>query len=227
MEESSFEENEDNKNRYILGGLLLACVVLAAAFAFRETAPPDEGERARAAQVLPYESAEGKVLPFHSIGPSGYPKATFGVGCFWSGEQEFEDIPGVVSASVGYVGGDGKATPTYEEVKANTEQYVEVVTLEYDPEVTDYGELLKSFWRMHDPTPTKYTGTQYRSAVFFHSPEQKEAALRAKQELRDSGLYGDFEIVTEIDPGTVFHLAEDYHQNYYAKNKRKTFLGGH
>ena len=227
MEDSQLEKNEGEKDKLVLCGVLFLAIALGATFLLGEKPYQDEDQLAKAARVLPYESAEGKVLPFHSVGPSGYPKATFGVGCFWSGEQEFKAIPGLVSTSVGYVGGDGKTVPTYEHVKANTNDYVEVVTMEYDPAVTSYEKLLKTFWQMHDPTPTKYTGTQYRSAVFFHNPEQKRLAMRAKRELRDSGLYGDFEIVTEIDPGSIFYLAEDKHQDYYRKNEQKTYMGGH
>jgi peptide-methionine (S)-S-oxide reductase len=227
LAENEQEENESSKNKYILLGMFGFGVVLVAIVAFLERTPPSEENLELGTKVLPYESSKGRVLPFHSIGPSGYPKATFGVGCFWSGEQEFQEIPGLVSTSVGYIGGDGTTTPTYETVKANTEDYVEVLTIEYDSAVTSYEDLLRKFWRMHDPTPTRYTGTQYRSAVFYHSAEQKRIALEAKEALSASGLYGDFDIVTEIDPGTVFYLAEEKHQNYYRKNEQKVFMGGH
>ena len=227
LEEGDHEEFEGEKNKYVFTGVILFGVVLVAVLALRSHTPQSEEGFALESKVLPYESTEGRVLPIHSIGTSGYPKATFGVGCFWSGEQEFQSIPGLVSTSVGYVGGDRKTTPTYEMVKANTTEYVEVLTIEYDPDVIRYEDLLKKFWRMHDPTPTKHTGTQYRSAVFFHSPEQKRLATKAKNDLRDSGLYGDFEIATEIDPGTVFFLAEETHQNYYRKNQQKSLMSGH
>lgn len=224
LQRNEQEATEHRKNRYILGGLVVGGVTLLGALMLWDRTPFSEENFALESKVVPYESSEGRVLPIHAIGPSGYPKATFGVGCFWSGEQEFQEIPGIVSTSVGYVGGDGKTVPTYETVKANTEDYVEVLTIEYDPEVTDHERLLKKFWRMHDPTPSKYTGTQYRSAVFYHSPEQKQLAVKAKSDLKASGPFGDFEIVTEIDPGTVFYLAEEEHQNYYRKNEQRSAM---
>ena len=225
LEENAQDEIEISKNKYVVAGLIGFGVLLLGVVVFKQDVRQSEQKLAMESKVLPYESSDGRVLPFHSIGPSGYPKATFGVGCFWSGEQEFRSIPGLISTSVGYVGGDGKTTPTYETVKANTSDYVEVLTIEYDPKVTRYEDLLKKFWRMHDPTPTRLTGTQYRSAVFYHSAEQKRLATTAKEELQKSGLYGDFEIVTEIDPGTVFYLAKEEHQDYYKKNERKTLIG--
>jgi peptide-methionine (S)-S-oxide reductase len=146
-------------------------------------------------------------------------KATFGAGCFWGVEAAFREVPGVVSTSVGYSGGSLK-NPTYEDVCTDTTGHAEVVQVEYDPARVSFEELLKVFWNNHDPTSLNYqgpdVGTQYRSAVFFHTPEQERAALGSKEELARSGRYRK-PIVTEITPASDFFRAEDYHQQYLEK----------
>jgi len=147
-------------------------------------------------------------------------KATFGAGCFWGVEAEFRQLPkGVVSTAVGYEGGTMK-NPTYRDVCTDRTGHAEVVEVEYDPEKVSYEDLLKVFWANHDPTTLNRqgpdVGTQYRSVIFYHTPEQQAAALASKEKLEKSGRYRR-PIVTEIVPATSFYRAEDYHQQYLEK----------
>jgi len=146
-------------------------------------------------------------------------KATFGAGCFWGVEAAFRKIEGVASATVGYAGGSFK-DPTYKDVCSGKTGHAEVVQVEYDPSRVSYEELLRVFWNIHDPTTLNRQGpdigTQYRSAVFFHNPEQEAAATASKQKLQSSGRY-QRPIVTEITPASEFYRAEDYHQQYFEK----------
>jgi peptide-methionine (S)-S-oxide reductase len=138
-------------------------------------------------------------------------KATFGAGCFWSVEAAFRRVPGVVDTAVGYAGGTTQH-PTCAEVSSGHSGHAEVVEVEYDPEKVAYQRLLDVFWASHDPT-TSDGGDEYRSVIFFHSPEQ-EAAARASKELLDrSGKLGR-PILTEIAPAPPFYRAEEYHQRY-------------
>lgn len=144
-------------------------------------------------------------------------KATFGAGCFWHVEEMFEWLPGVKSAVSGYSGG-AVANPSYEEVHEGVTGHAEVVQVEYDPAVVSYEQLLKVFWSGHDPTQLNRQGpdegTQYRSVIFFHSPEQREAALKSYRQLTAQRAFGG-PIVTQLLPMKAFFLAEEYHQNYY------------
>jgi len=147
-------------------------------------------------------------------------KATFGAGCFWGVEAEFRQLPkGVVSTAVGYEGGTMK-NPTYRDVCTDRTGHAEAVEVEYDPEKVSYEDLLKVFWANHDPTTLNRqgpdVGTQYRSVIFYHTPEQQAAALASKEKLEKSGRYRR-PIVTEIVPATSFYRAEDYHQQYMEK----------
>ena len=146
-------------------------------------------------------------------------KATFGAGCFWGIEAAIRKIEGVASTTVGYAGGSFK-DPTYEDVCSGKTGHAEVVQVEYDPSKVSYEELLRVFWNIHDPTTLNRQGpdigTQYRSAVFFHNPEQEAAATASKQKLQSSGRYQK-SIVTEITPASEFYRAEDYHQQYFEK----------
>jgi len=148
--------------------------------------------------------------------------ATFAAGCLWGIEAAFRRIPGVTDAAVGYMGGRTE-NPTYEDVCSKTTGHAEVVQLQYDPDVVGYEALLDAFWRMHDPTQLNRqgpdVGDQYRSAVFFHTPEQESAATASQQALVESGRF-DRPIVTEITPAGVFYRGEDYHQQYLAKRGR-------
>jgi peptide-methionine (S)-S-oxide reductase len=144
-------------------------------------------------------------------------KATFGAGCFWGVEVAFRNVPGVVDTAVGYEGGT-VANPTYEQVCSHRTGHAEVVQVEYDPEEVSYEELLETFWAEHDPTTLNRqgpdVGSQYRSVIFFHTPEQ-ESVARASRERAQEGL--DRPIVTEITPASEFWRAEEYHQQYLVK----------
>ena len=145
--------------------------------------------------------------------------ATFGAGCFWGVEVAFRNIPGVKDAVVGYLGGT-MANPSYKDVCTGRTGHAEVVQVTYDPSEVTYGQLLDVFWENHDPTTLNRqgpdVGTQYRSAIFYHTPEQRRTAEKSKEELEKSGRFRK-PIVTEITPASTFYLAEDYHQRYIEK----------
>jgi peptide-methionine (S)-S-oxide reductase len=146
-------------------------------------------------------------------------KATFGAGCFWGVEAAYRQIPGVLSTAVGYLGGTLE-NPSYHDVCTGRTGHAEVVQVDYDPSRITYDDLLTVFWENHDPTTLNRQGpdigTQYRSAIFYHDDEQKEAAIKSKEERERSGRYRK-PIVTEITPATEFYMAEDYHQQYLEK----------
>jgi len=146
-------------------------------------------------------------------------KATFGAGCFWGVEAAYRQIPGVISTAVGYLGGTLEK-PTYYDVCSGRTGHAEVVEVTYDPSRLTYDDLLTVFWENHDPTTLNRkgpdVGTQYRSAIFYHDEDQKETAIRSKEERDRSGKYRR-PIVTEITPATEFYMAEDYHQQYLEK----------
>ena len=145
--------------------------------------------------------------------------ATFGGGCFWGVEAAFRRTPGVTTALVGYLGGSAE-DPTYKDVCTGTTGHAEVVQLQFDPSVIPYKELLKTFWELHDPTTLnrqgRDVGTQYRSAIFYHTPEQREEAIASKAALEKSNRFPD-PVVTEIAPASTFYLAEECHQQYLEK----------
>jgi len=145
--------------------------------------------------------------------------ATFGAGCFWGPEARFRRIAGVVDAAVGYMGGHVK-NPTYQMVCTDETGHAEVVQVTYDPSVVSYEQLLEAFWQMHDPTTPDRQGfdfgSQYRSVIFCHDENQREAAEASKKRLDESGQLGD-PIVTEIAPAGPFFRAEEYHQQYLQK----------
>ena len=146
-------------------------------------------------------------------------KATFAAGCFWGVEATFRRLAGVKSTQVGYAGGN-KPKPTYDEVCTDRTGHAEAVEVDYDPAKVSYEDLLNVFWENHDPTQLNRQGpdwgTQYRSAIFFHSPEQEQAARASKQALEKSGRFHR-PIVTQIVPSVTFYEAEDYHQQYLEK----------
>lgn len=146
-------------------------------------------------------------------------KATFAAGCFWGVEETFRKVKGVTSTAVGYTGGHTEE-PTYKEVCSGTTGHAEVVHLEYDPAEVSYEELLELFWSIHDPTtPNRQgpdVGSQYRSAVFTHTDQQRALASAYKDKLQASGRFAR-PIVTEVTPAGPFWRAEDYHQRYYEK----------
>lgn len=146
-------------------------------------------------------------------------KATFAAGCFWGVEAEFRKVLGVKSTAVGYEGGHTER-PSYQDVCTDKTGHAEVVQVEFDPTQVSYRDLLNIFWDNHDPTQVNRqgpdVGTQYRSAIFFHSPEQKEEAEASKSERGASGKYRR-PIATEIVPAAPFWPAEEYHQQYLEK----------
>ena len=184
----------------------------------------------RAEDMLPGRSAP---LPLHNVHfVNGHPlrdefdglaQVEFGLGCFWGAERKFWTVPGVYSTSVGYAGG-GTPNATYEEVCSGQTGHNEVVRVVYDPAQVSFERLLQVFWESHDPTQGMRqgndVGTQYRSGIHCHTPEQQvaaEASRQAYQQQLKAAGYGD--ITTEIVyPAPPFHYAEDYHQQYLAKN---------
>ncbi len=154
-------------------------------------------------------------------------KAMFGAGCFWGVEAAFREVPGVVKVTAGYSGGMVE-NPTYEDVCSGQTGHAEVVLVEYNPERVRYEELLSKFWEIHDPTTKDRQGPdigrQYRSAIFYFTPEQEQAALKSLAELENSGKYrqGNYTrpIVTEILAAGPFYPAEEYHQRYFEKQGR-------
>jgi peptide-methionine (S)-S-oxide reductase len=151
-------------------------------------------------------------------------KATFGAGCFWGVEAAFRQVDGVTKTEVGFEGGT-LANPSYRDVCSHRTGHAEVVEVTYDPERVSYEQLLDVFWGKHNPTQRNRQGfdfgDQYRSVVFVHDAEQREAAERSKAELDASGRFRK-PIVTAIEPAQTFYRAEDYHQQYYEKHGRSS-----
>jgi peptide-methionine (S)-S-oxide reductase len=181
-------------------------------------------------QALPGRDQAMPVAPRHTVldsplappYPPGTEIAEFGAGCFWGVERKFWQVPGVVSTSVGYAGGY-TPNPTYEEVCSGLTGHAEVVRVVFDPSAVSYEQLLKVFWEGHDPTQGlrqgNDVGSQYRSLILTHSDTQRESAeasREAYQKVLTSAGYG--EITTEIQPAGEYYFAEDYHQQYLAKN---------
>ncbi len=151
--------------------------------------------------------------------------AIFGGGCFWCTEAVFQQLKGVIAVIPGYSGG-ALANPTYEEVETSETNHVQVTKVEFNPEEISYADLLHVFWSTHDPTSKNRqgadVGTQYRSVIFYTSPEQQTIAEEVKKELDDSATFTK-PLVTTIEPFTVFYKAEDYHRNYYATHRNQTY----
>ncbi len=147
-------------------------------------------------------------------------KATFGAGCFWGVEAAFRSVPGVTDVASGYAGGNTE-NPTYKEVCTDTTGHAEVVEVEFDPARVSFDQLLEVLWNTHDPTtPNRQgpdMGSQYRSAVFFHNPEQQAAAEASVKRLSVSGRFAN-PVVTEITPAPRFYRAKEYHQRYFEKH---------
>lgn len=146
--------------------------------------------------------------------------ATFGAGCYWCTEAQFQQLKGVISVESGFSGGHVK-NPSYKEVCNGTTGHAEVCNIVYDPSIISYDEMLAAFWTTHDPTQLNRqgndVGTQYRSSIFYHSALQKAKAEEYKKKLNDEKVF-DKPVVTEIVPFSVFYKAEDYHQDYYNAN---------
>jgi peptide-methionine (S)-S-oxide reductase len=145
--------------------------------------------------------------------------ASFAAGCFWGVEAEFRKEPGVIATAVGYTGGRMK-NPSYEQVCSHTTGHAEAVQVEFDPTKTSYEKMLALFWDLHDPTQTDGQGVDlgdsYRSAIFYHSESQRQAAIASRDKLQASGEFKD-KIVTQIAPAAPFYKAEGYHQQYVEK----------
>jgi peptide-methionine (S)-S-oxide reductase len=184
---------------------------------------PDEALKGRPdAMRVPaaHEVLGGPLAPPY---PEGTQVADFALGCFWGAERVFWQAPGVVTTAVGYAGGY-TPNPTYEEVCSGRTGHAEAVRVVFDPSRTSYQDLLKLFWESHDPTQGMRqgndAGTQYRSVIFYASPEQKAAAEAARETYqRALTAAGHGEITTEIVPAGEFYFAEDYHQQYLSDNK--------
>ncbi len=164
---------------------------------------------AQSVQALPKKKSEDKLQ-----------KATFAAGCFWHVEDAFHHVPGVVEVTSGYTGGNFK-NPTYKDVCSGKTHHAESVEVLYDPAKVTYGQLLNTFWQIHDPTTLDRQGPdlgeQYRSAIFYHTPEQKAEAIASRDKLMASGkVHG--QIVTQILPAGEFYRAEEYHQHYIEKH---------
>jgi peptide-methionine (S)-S-oxide reductase len=146
-------------------------------------------------------------------------KATFAAGCFWGVEEAFRQLPGVLETAVGFMGGTTES-PSYREVCGGRTRHAEVVHLEYDPSRISYDELLETFWSCHDPTTLNRqgpdVGDQYRSAIFYHTPDQQAAARASKERLDAAGRFRR-PIVTAIEPALTFWRAEEHHQRYLEK----------
>jgi peptide-methionine (S)-S-oxide reductase len=182
-----------------------------------EQALPGRAERMRVAKVHFVNGA-----PLEPPFPAGTELALFGLGCFWGAERKFWTTPGVVSTSVGYAGGS-TPNPTYEEVCSGRTGHAEVVRVVYDPRRASYAELLRVFWEAHDPTQGMRqgndVGTQYRSAIYTYGDEQARAAEASRQAYQQAlAASGHGAITTEIASASEFYYAEDYHQQYLAKN---------
>jgi peptide-methionine (S)-S-oxide reductase len=160
-----------------------------------------------------------------STNKDGLETATFGAGCFWCVEAVFQRLEGVETVVSGYAGGKVE-NPTYGQVSEGNTGHAEVIQLTYNPNVVSYPELLEVFWKTHDPTTLNRqgadVGTQYRSAVFYHTTGQRELAEQYRKELDASGAYNR-PIVTEIAPMDKFYEAEDYHQNYFNQHGSESY----
>ena len=147
--------------------------------------------------------------------------ATFAGGCFWCLQPQFDAIPGVSKTTVGYTGGQ-MANPTYEQVCSGKTGHLEAIEIEYDPKKVSYKALVDTFWKLIDPTVENRqfadVGTQYQTAIFYHSETQHDVALASKQALQRSKKFGDKPIMVKILPSQPFYPAETYHQCYYKKN---------
>ena len=152
--------------------------------------------------------------------PANVRTAIFAAGCFWGVQERFDHVPGVISTTAGYCGGNME-NPTYEDVSSHSTGHAESVLVKYDQTKVSYAELLDAFWTMHDPTTKDQqgpdVGSNYRSVIFFADAEQEKVAKASRDEVQASGVFGG-KIVTEIVPAAKFYSAEDYHQEYFSKN---------
>jgi peptide-methionine (S)-S-oxide reductase len=193
------------------GKILIILLIAAFAYAGMSCDPP---------KIVPTGSIGDSMKSREELLEEGNEVATFAAGCFWGVEETFRKVKGVKYTQVGYTGGDF-ADPTYKDVCGGQTGHAEAVEVIFDPTVVSYDKLLDLFWAMHDPTtPNRQgpdVGSQYRSAIFYHTDKQENAALAAKINLQKSGQYKKG-IVTEIVPAGRFYRAEEYHQQYIEKS---------
>jgi peptide-methionine (S)-S-oxide reductase len=181
-------------------------------------------ERALAGRATPTPVPAQHYVNGHALEglPTGMQEAVFGLGCFWGAERKFWQLPGVYATAVGYAGGY-TPNPTYEEVCSGRTGHTEVVRVVFDPKQISYGQLLKAFWEAHDPTQGMRqgndVGTQYRSSIYTYGAEQLEAAQDSSKDYQDALRKAGYPaITTEVRAAPEFYYAEDYHQQYLAKN---------
>jgi peptide-methionine (S)-S-oxide reductase len=218
------------KRAFRVIGMGILALVLGTGCQSKPLDPVAETEPASVVTEEPVENAvateaEGETEPVETEGTdmpeeSALEIATFGSGCFWCTEAFFQEVKGVKKVESGYSGG-AVENPTYKAVCSGLTGHAEVVQVAYDPEEISFTELLEIFFQTHDPTTLNRqgadVGTQYRSAIFYHSDEQKETAEAVKAKLDQAGIWPN-RIVTEITPFDKFYVAEDYHQDYFALN---------
>ena len=193
--------------------LLMAILLIGAIVVWQSSRSPDASFPENFPALEPSESTDDTAV------------ATFGNGCFWCTEAIFQELKGVRSVTSGYTGGRVE-NPSYEQVCRGDTGHAEAIKITFDPKVISYPELLAVFWRTHDPTTLnrqgRDTGTQYRSAVFFHSPRQRELAEKYKAKIDEAKVF-DKPIVTEIVPAGEFFPAEAYHQNFFSANPKNGY----
>jgi peptide-methionine (S)-S-oxide reductase len=204
--------------------VILGLAISATAQNQTEPAKTEPKENAAEPVKKPEAAKPEAAKPKESSTKPKYEKATFGAGCFWHVEAVFERLPGVQTAVSGYSGGDPRFR-SYDMVHEGWTGHAEVVQVTYDPEVITYQDLLKVFWSNHDPTTLNRQGEdegpQYRSVIFYHTKEQREAALKSYQEIMASRVFRD-PIVTQLQPMKGFYRAEPEHQDYYGGKPRAT-----
>lgn len=195
--------------------LVLGVGIAVAAFYLSDWKPP--ATKAKAKEKKPVEASSQSATPLET--------ATFGAGCFWCVEAVFQQLDGVKSVVSGYTGGS-TVNPEYREVCSGNTGHAEAVQITFDPNVISFAELLEVFWQTHDPTTKNRqgndTGTQYRSAIFYHSDEQRRLAEEYRKKIDSSGAFRA-PIVTEIVAAATFYPAEDYHQNYWNEHPSQPY----
>ena len=208
------EKFRPSRRRLLLGAIAAA---IGAGVGLLVLSPPTHGDQASRKRDS-HRMNPTAPTPVHP--PKGREIATVAGGCFWCIEAIFQDLKGVDKVQSGYSGGDRK-NPTYEQVCAGVTGHAEALQITFDPKVLSYGDLLRVFLTTHDPTTLNRQGadrgTQYRSAIFFHTPEQKKTADDVIKEIAAAHLYND-PIVTEVTPFSNFYVAEAYHQSYFTQN---------
>ena len=208
--------NTYNQPRVIVVAAGLAAILAAGVF----MAAPNNAADQPSAADQPGDKTQPSPAPSSAPVKEGHEQVTFGSGCFWCTEAVFDELKGVESSVSGYSGGK-IANPTYEQVCTGSTGHAEVIQVTYDPKVIKFSDLLAVFWQTHDPTTLNRqgadSGTQYRSAIFYHTDEQKKEAEFYKKKLDESGAFRE-PIVTEITKFERFYPAEGYHQEYYAAN---------